>query len=295
MALGLLPHGTGFREPPPGPVRRQAVARPRKALALIGLVALVGCGGSSSISNAAQVRFFNVLKSTNANNTNVNTSNVRLIVGGRLYEEGGDTSFSYGDGLSGYGDAPSGSSEAITVSPYSDAGTTTATLATANLISGRHYTLIALTSGVTTSGVVVTDAQALLLLPDFLTQTSGTEYFRIVNASPAHSPVYLKLVNSSGTTVYPISTIGTVQGLASGASTGYQALTTSNTSDTYTLELFSDSTFTNPIGQTSVSLSSGSPKTIVIYDPSSSSTNGDLKFKTVSDSTDGTSTTTTSG
>ena len=253
---------------------------PKRLATLLALAALAGCGGggSSSVPNAARVRFFDAFRET---------GNVRLSIGGRLYRADGKTSFEYGDGFE-YADATSGTGLSIGVNPYSEAGTTTASLATQTLVAGKHYTLVGLTSGATSTGTTTNAVQTLRIFRDAVAQVANTQYLRVIHATATNTPVYLRLVRKSDNTlVYSSFTTGTGGvGLAVGNSTGYLAITPSNTTDAedYTLQIYDAADFANLLASATVTLNVGHPVTAIVYNRSKS--DSDLRIKSGEDTVD---------
>ena len=261
-------------------MRRWAVARLRNASALIGLAALVGCGGSSNVSNPAHVRFFDAL---------LDSGNVRLYIGGSLYSAGDDgPSYEHGDGFD-YGDAPSGTGQSIVLNPYSNQNTTLASLTSQSLVRGAHYTLIASTTSSTSSGTT-TNTPTLKLYRDILSGNGTSQYVRVLNAYAGATALYTRIVRKSdGTVVYGNSTNGTTTtGIVAGGTTGYLSITPTVTDDDedYSLQVYDTSDFSNEIGSSTLSLKVGSPKTVVIYNKSDDDPGGDISIKSDTDTTD---------
>ena len=251
---------------------------PGRIATLFLIAALAGCGGTTSVPNAAKVRFFDAFR---------DTDNVRVSIGGRLYRADGKTSFEYGDGFT-YADAPSGTDLSINANPYSDATSPTTTLATQTLVQGAHYTLIGLTSGATSTGTTTTSVQTFRLFRDAVLQVANTQYLRVIHATSTRTPVYLRLTRKSdNTVVYSSFTTGQGGvGLAVGNGTGYLPIVPSITeeSEDYTLQIFDAVDFTNEIASATVTLNVGKPVTAIIYNRSKSSS--DLRIKSGEDTVD---------
>lgn len=238
----------------------------RKAAPVVALAILLGCGGSGHVTNAAHLRFFDALS---------DTSNVRLYVGGHLYSAGSvGPSIENGDNAA-YGDVPSGSSISLVVNTYDNqvAGgnsSSLATLTSQTLVEGLNYTAVALISGST---------KKLVLYSDNSTLVSGNAYFRVIDAYSTTTPVYVELrKKSDNTLVYATST---TTGLADGGSTGVQFFATTDTGATdYTLTVYSDTGFTNPLGSATVSLTAGKSVTTFLYNSTSGTS---LRFKNSTD------------
>lgn len=251
---------------------------PKRLATLLTIAALTGCGGTTSVPNAARVRFFDAFREV---------SNVRVSIGGRLYRADGKTSFEYGDGFV-YADAPSGTDLSITANPYSDATSPTTTLGTQTLVEGAHYTLIGLTSGATSTGTATTSVQTFRLFRDSIAQTPDTQYLRVIHATSTHTPVYLRLTRKSdNTVVYASFTTGQGGvGLAVGNGTGYLPIVPANTTDSedYTLQVYDAADFANELASATVTLNVDHPVTAIIYNLSKSSS--DLRIKSGEDTVD---------
>lgn len=220
-----------------------------KSIVAVAALALLGCGGSSSPSHASHVRFFNGFT-----NLTGNANDVRVYVGGTLLNSNGvGPVFSYGSPFD-YAKAPSGT-VTINVDPYSSLTTVYATLASQTLVEGGNYTVLGLNANGTRTLKLFADSVA--------NPSSGTGYYRILDASPTHSPIYVTLTDPDGNLVYQTSTNG---GLTIGGSTGYQADSVSG-SATYVLRAYSSSDLSTEIlSATNVTLREDAPLTVVLFD-----------------------------
>ena len=247
----------------------------RKAAPVMGLALLIGCGGGSTITNGANLRFFDALSGS---------GNVRLYVGATLYQASGvGPSIENGNDLA-YGSVPSGT-VSLVVNAYTNqnpAGNTSslATLTSQTLTPALNYTAVALTAGTT---------KEIVLYSDNSTLTTGNLYFRVIDAYSTTTPVYLQIRDkSTNALIYETST---TTGLTVGGSTGVQFFATTTTgSEDYTITVYSDTGFTNPIGSTTVGLTAGKSVTTIMYNKTSGT---DLQFKSATDPGTATTTTTT--
>lgn len=245
------------------------MVRARKAVLPIALAILIGCGGSGTVSNGAHLRFFNALN---------NAGNVRLYVGGHLYDVGGSTSIDNGDSPQ-YGDVPSGSSLSLVVNDYgnqSSGGNTSslATLTGQSLTAGRSYTAVALLVGT---------AKKLVFFSDNSTLSSDTAYFRIVNANSTTTPLYVQVTEKGASfPLYETPTGGTSSGFASGSYTALQSDYFADSTDSreVTLRVCRDTGFEDEIASTTFSLTPGKAVTAFLYNKSSGS---GISFRTSTD------------
>ncbi|RYG41723.1 hypothetical protein EON79_20270 [bacterium] len=165
----------------------------RNASASLAALALLGCGGEGSVSNAAHLRFFDAFS---------DQSNVRLTVGSRTYSAGG-TSFENGDDPK-YGNVPSGTVD-LNVLTY-DQTTSLATLTAQNLVEGANYTVVASTSGTT---------RRLTLYRDGATPSTGAAIVRVINAYTGNTSVFLRLFKDSDNSLAYQTNTTASNGLAS--------------------------------------------------------------------------------
>ena len=237
-----------------------AVVAFKKILSAVALAALVGCGGTT-VPNAAHVRFFNGFS---------DRQDVRAYFGDKLYSGGGvGPAIGFGNELA-YGDSPSGSIN-IVANPYIDPSTDWATLASQTLFKDALYTVV---------GTTVGSTRTLFLFNDGVAQTAGNGYFRILNAAPTTSPVYVTLRRSSDDSiVYPS---GTSTGSSTvGSSSGYRSIAVPSSDPVnFILHVYATSDFTNSLSaDIPVTLQQGTPTTVVLYN----NTSGNVLARSASD------------
>lgn len=216
---------------------------------VVGLLALLGCGGDS-VKDAARFRFFNAF---------TDSEDVRVYVGDHLYSANRvGPALSFANDLA-YGAAPSGAVD-IRVNPYIDPNVNWATLSGQTLLKDGKYTAV----GVTNNGT-----RTLYLFSDGVNQAAGTAYFRIINATSGRAPVYLTVTrDADASVVYQTSATGA--GFPLGSSTGYRPTSVSSEEPArYVVNVFGASDLSNPLsGDLAVDLQSGFPTTIVLYNRS---------------------------
>lgn len=228
---------------------------------MAALAAISGCGGSTVGDNPAKLRFFDAF---------FDQGNVRLNVGNHLYKAGDvGPSIENGNDVK-YGNVPSGTVD-LTVQTY-DRVTTLATLTGQRLTGGFSYTAVALTASGT---------KRILLIRDSAVQTEGAALFRVINAYSTTTPLFLRVFRASDNALVYQSNVTQGTGLAAGGTTGYQSVSEASTDGaSYTLRVYDASDFANELQSKTVTLKSGSPVTLFLYNRRSSN---DMAIKTGTD------------
>lgn len=230
-------------------------------IASLAALALLGCGGSASVENAARFRFFNGF---------TDTGDVRVYVGDHLYSSGGDASIANGN-KAAYDEVPSGSN-AITVSPYAGSGTSYATLSARNLLEGQRYTVVGLTQN---------SKRSLLFIEDELNTDDTGSQLRVVNASSAYDDLVVTLrrkENDSETAFFNY--------VESGGDTGYQYVDLADDStDEFKLNVYrtnsNGGTGSSVSDEGTITLRPGSAHTVFLYDSTTGSSR--VKLRTATD------------